>query len=244
MKQIIPFSKEIVFKTTIASITSMSLEHEEKVYDGEISGDFIIFGDYKIHSDTTEKEMFKYRLPFTTIIPDNINKNSVVVDIVDFTYYKIEDDVLKVNISFSVDGEEIIKEEDKCEERDDIDNEEKIDEDLVSQESVSNEDSSRLGKELDEFILEKDLLDMPNVDDKNGGTILIEEEESVKKEEMDIKGEMGEDYVTYHIHIVKEGETLDTILREYNTNIDYINEYNNVTNINVGDKIIIPLVDE
>ena len=44
MKQVIPFVKEIVFKNNIASITSISLEHEEKIFDGEVSGDFIEIG--------------------------------------------------------------------------------------------------------------------------------------------------------------------------------------------------------
>ena len=65
MKQVIPFYKEIVFKSNIANLTSISLEHTEKILDGEISGEFIVYGDYKEHNDTTEKESFKYKLPFT-----------------------------------------------------------------------------------------------------------------------------------------------------------------------------------
>ena len=80
MRQIIPFVKDVVFKTNIASITSISLECEEHVSEGEINGNFIVFGDYKIHNDTTEKELFKYKLPFTAIIPDNVILDTVSLD--------------------------------------------------------------------------------------------------------------------------------------------------------------------
>lgn len=107
MREIIPFTKEIVFPNNIASITSISLEHEEKIYQGEVSGEFLVYGDYKSHNDTTEKELFKYRLPFSAIIPDNIDYDSVKIDIANFTYDQIESDVLSINIEFLVEGTEI-----------------------------------------------------------------------------------------------------------------------------------------
>ena len=85
MKEIIPFVKEITFSEKISTVTSISLEHQEQIKEGEINGEFIIFGDYKQHADTTEKEIFKYRLPFTTIIQDNIKPETIKVDIEDFT---------------------------------------------------------------------------------------------------------------------------------------------------------------
>ena len=236
MKQIIPFSKEIVFKTNIASITSISLEHEEKVSDGEINGDFIIFGDYKIHNDTTEKELFRYRLPFTAIIPDNVIRDSVVVDIDDFRYEQIDEDVLKVNISFSLEGEERPLEEKAIEE------ERKYEEELNTfleqidnKGDVKDDDSNELEdniEETSEELEEREVIDN------------VKQEEKIK-EDKNIDNGLHDEYITYHIHIVKEDETLDTIIRNYNVNLDYIKEYNDITNVQIGDKIIIPeLVDE
>lgn len=236
MKQIIPFSKEIVFKTNIASITSISLEHEEKVSDGEINGDFIIFGDYKIHNDTTEKELFRYRLPFTAIIPDNVIKDSVVVDIDDFRYEQIDEDVLKVNISFSLEGEERPLEEKAIEE------ERKYEEELNTfleqidnKGDVKDDDSNELEDNIEENseeLEEREIIDN------------VKQEEKIK-EDKNIDNGLHDEYITYHIHIVKEDETLDTIIRNYNVNLDYIKEYNDITNVQIGDKIIIPeLLDE
>ena len=236
MKQIIPFSKEIVFKTNIASITSISLEHEEKVSDGEINGDFIIFGDYKIHNDTTEKELFRYRLPFTAIIPDNVIKDSVVVDIDDFRYEQIDEDVLKVNISFSLEGEERPLEEKAIEEERKY--EEELDtflEQIDNKGDVKDDDSNELEDNIEENseeLEEREIIDN------------VKQEEKIK-EDKNIDNGLHDEYITYHIHIVKEDETLDTIIRNYNVNLDYIKEYNDITNVQIGDKIIIPeLVDE
>ena len=67
MKSVIPFKKVIEFKTKIAEITSISLEHEYVKKEGELSGDFIVEGDYKVHEVSVNKEKFKYRLPFFSV---------------------------------------------------------------------------------------------------------------------------------------------------------------------------------
>ncbi len=213
MRHIIPFSKEIVFKTNIATITSISLEHEEKIFDGEVNGDFIIFGDYKVHSDTTEKELFKYRLPFTTLIPDNIIKDSVKIEIVDFNYEIIDKDVLKVDISFSLEGN-------------------------LKEEVEMVEEDRKYEKELDQFL--------DNIIEKEEDIKEVREdkEEINEPQEIEVKKEDKDEYITYHIHIVKEEETIEVIMKTYGVSLDYLKEYNDISNINVGDKIIIPQVKD
>ena len=249
MRQVIPFSKEIVFKTNIASITSISLEHEEKIFDGEISGDFIIFGDYKIHSDTTEKELFKYRLPFTAIIPDTIDKNTVRIDIEDFTYEQIEVDVIKVNIDFSLEGDEIIINE-IGEETSSF---ERLDLDDICDDIVEDNIDRNIDEDIDEFLsninvdLKKQEEKNENMEKNNDDNIeeIENEKELNEKEEVNVKTEKVDEYVTYHIHIVKDNETLEMILKKYNVSLDIIKEYNEFTDIKVGDKIIVPeYVDE
>ena len=213
MRHIIPFSKEIVFKTNIATITSISLEHEEKIFDGEVNGDFIIFGDYKVHSDTTEKELFKYRLPFTTLIPDNIIKDSVKIEIVDFNYEIIDKDVLKVDISFSLEGN-------------------------LKEEVEMVEEDRKYEKELDQFL--------DNIIEKEEDIKEVREdkEEINEPQEIEVKKEDKDEYITYHIHIVKEEETIEVIMKTYGVSLDYLKEYNDISNIKVGDKIIIPQVKD
>ncbi len=192
MKQIIPFEKSIVFKSDVANITSISLDHEEKVSNGEINGEFIIYGDYKVHNDTTEVETFKYKLPYTTIIPDNIEPDTVSIKINDFTYDIFDKDVLKVYIEYIVDG--------------------------VEREEIEVLEDT----ELDEVLSD-----------------VKEEREELSKEE-ELPKEVDDDYVMYHIHIVEKEETLESIIKKYDICLDDLKEYNDVSKLSVGDKLIIP----
>ena len=264
MRQIIPFVKDVVFKTNIASITSISLECEEHVSEGEINGNFIVFGDYKIHNDTTEKELFKYKLPFTAIIPDNVILDTVSLDIKDFTYDIIENDVIRVKIDFLIEGEE--KEEENAEEKE-------REENIMIDKEINEDKSYYLDQKLDEFlnrnivskkedVLEKcenedtNITNSDNVifdTDTDKGLDEFNQEDSNRNEEEQVmedinidekhednKEVVDEEYITYHIHIVKENETIEEILKIYGTDLDNIRMYNDITNINIGDKIIIP----
>ena len=51
------------------------------------------------------------------------------------------------------------------------------------------------------------------------------------------------EYVTYKIYIVKENDTLDTILETYNVDKEELSKYNVLDSIKIGDKIIIPYYD-
>lgn len=276
MKQVIPFYKEIVFKTNIASITSISLEHEEKVLEGEISGNFIVFGKYKVHNDTTEELDFKYKLPFTTLISDDIDRESVVVDIENFTFEQIEEDVLRVDIDFTIEGD-VLEEQDK--EIDKIDREideilgldevedtdvcldtdekedintlvEVLDIDEVREDSLTDEGT--MIERDDNVVNELDNIENPMIFSSNISTLV----DNVKSEvnEMNVipsdgfvtKSTLVEDkqeddeYVTYHVHLVKENETIEQIITMYNVSVEYLKEYNEITEIKVGDKLIIP----
>ena len=109
MRESIPYEKEIVFNTKIAEITSISLEYEANVLDEDIEGDFIVSGDYKIHELSVNKEPFKYIIPFSVSLTDDIIRDSIKYDINNFTYEIVDDDTLKVNIEFGIDYE-LVKE--------------------------------------------------------------------------------------------------------------------------------------
>lgn len=62
----------------------------------------------------------------------------------------------------------------------------------------------------------------------------------VKKEEKIID---DNDFVTYKIYIIKEGDGVENILKNYNVSRELLEEYNDLNDLKIGDKIIIP-VDE
>ena len=51
-------------------------------------------------------------------------------------------------------------------------------------------------------------------------------------------------YYTYKIYIVREGDNLESICNKYNVTQNDLKDYNDITNIKVGDKIIIPQINE
>ena len=250
MKQIIPFYKEIVFKTNIASITSMSLEHQETINEGEVTGDFIIVGDYKIHNDTTEKEKFKYKLPFTALIPDDVDTKTVVVDVENFNYEQIDCDVIRVDIDFSIQGE-IIKDE-VVEEIEDT--REELEEEETCDYEILDEELEKIDREIDEILgdteedEEVEVLECTCVEDDIRNEKDDMEEILVPKDNKEIVNdnnvvlvqEKVQEQTEEYVHIVSNTDTLENILKRYNVTIDYVKEYNEISEIKVGDKIIIP----
>ena len=74
------------------------------------------------------------------------------------------------------------------------------------------------------------------------------EEKEIKEEEktvMDTAKDSDDTFVTYHIHIVGESDTKETICKKYNISYNTLEEYNSSINeLNIGDKVLIPEIDE
>ena len=75
---------------------------------------------------------------------------------------------------------------------------------------------------------------------------ILEERVSMEEEKtiMDTIKDSDDTFVTYHIHIVKENETIESICSMYNASLNLVQEYNNIDNMTMGDKILIPKLDE
>ena len=70
----------------------------------------------------------------------------------------------------------------------------------------------------------------------------MEEED---KTVMDTIKDSDDTFVTYHIHIVSEEENMESICKKYNVSLSTIQDYNNnLDTISIGDKILIPEIDE
>jgi len=100
---------------------------------------------------------------------------------------------------------------------------------------------------IEELLIEKEEIKMDMEE-------IIEEERCVEEEKYDeIEERIGtlfdninieETYNTYKICIVRENDTLDGILEKYNTNKETLELYNDISEIKLGDKIIIPVTYE
>ena len=104
MNKIIPFEEEIVFKTNINEITSISLERELSLDDNKVNGEFIVSGDYKITDTSTTVESFEYHLPIEVNLDEKYDVNNSSVDVDDFYYEVINNNILKVNIDVKIEN--------------------------------------------------------------------------------------------------------------------------------------------
>ena len=228
MKSIVPYTKDIAFDTKISEICSISLEHELTIGEAEIEGQFIVTGEYKTHEVSVNKEPFSYKLPFTLEVTENIVKESIDFEITDFTYELVDDSTLRVNIEFSVSAEE------KEEETEEIPEE-------------TEEDTEK--ESLRESVMEEINELFPEVEESEEKQVEVEDEEDRLDENseniiLDAMQEKESEVATYHIHIVNTNDSIESICAVYNTDEATLKEYNNIENIQVGDKIIIPCIDE
>ena len=265
MKMNIPYEKEIVFNTKIADITSISLEYEANVLEEDIEGEFIVSGDYKIHELSVNKEPFKYRIPFSVSLTDDIIRDSIKYDINNFTYEVIDDDTLKVNIEFGVDYEivkEKIAKENLATNTDSV--KDAITFDNLDEEDTSKEREDKAALELNNLL---DDIELNNEisDNKIKDNTSIKDNK-IKNNTVDVKVKNNTEtttdsankevvlnnvnnalntYVTYHIHILSDGEDINTITNKYKVNKELIDEYNSNLEWVIGEKVIIPeLQDE
>jgi len=65
---------------------------------------------------------------------------------------------------------------------------------------------------------------------------IIDNEVSVKKEEV----KENNDYTPYKVYIVREGDTIESIIEKYKVTRETLEQYNNLE-ININDKLIIPI---
>lgn len=226
MKSVVPFTKDILFKSKIAEITSISLEHELDVKEDSVKGNFIISGDYKSHEVSVNKEEFLYKLPFSVELTENIDLNTFNFEILDFYYDVIDNDTLRINIEFEVKAE---KKEEKIEERE-VKQEEIFT--PVEEEIESIEVEIPVSNKIEEPVEIKEQVKKEKPEER----VEKEEQETILNN-IDVE---EDDFMTYNIHIVREMESFESISEKYNVSVDLLKEYNNLESINIGDKIIIP----
>lgn len=222
MDKIIPFKKDIIFKTNLSEITSISLEHNlNKVGKCEISGNFVISGQYKIADTSIDVEEFSYELPFNINLDEKYILDKAEIDIDDFYYEIINDAVLSINIDVIVTNLE-----------------ERLIEEEIELEPVRKEEILEVIPEMENTESEKDCLEME--EEKEVEEPRCIENEDIQNTLFDNISTFEETYKSYKIYIVRDGDTLETILEKYNITKEQIEEYNDLNEIKLGDKIIIP----
>ena len=216
MKNIIPFKKDVIFKTNISEVTSISLEHSLTLDNDLIKGEFIVNGEYKISDKSNTVDPFNLNLPFEIVIDEKYNTSSATIDIDDFYYEIVNDNILRVAIDVLID---------KLEERPLINDFDLIDE-TPKREVLEIEEERCIEKEEVDEIKE-----------------VVEKERNVKEKIESIFSSFSKDseiYVTYNVYIVRDGDTIESILDKYGVDIEELKKYNDLSELKLGDKLIIP----
>lgn len=220
MKNIIPFKKDVIFKTNISEVTSISLEHTLTLEKDIMKGEFIVSGDYKISDRSSSVDPFNLNLPFEIVIDERYDTSKAIIDIDDFYYEIVNDNVLRIAIDVIID---------RLEEKPVIDDIKLIDE-TPKREVISD---------IEERCIE---VEEPKEEMKN-----ISKERDTKEEIEEkinsIFSEFSKDsdvYVAYNVYIVRDGDTIESILDKYGIEIEQLKKYNDLSELKLGDKLIIP----
>ena len=212
MKQIIPFEKDILFKTKIGELTSISLDND-LILKGEdiVTGNFYIKGTYKMISSSTNEEEYSYKIPCEIQINNDYDTYDCTIDIDDFSYEIKNDDTLCVKISVLLDN--LVKKEP----------EERKEEEVIDvTESLPIKEEKQESNEL-------------VIDDRNTESIDV-----LDDFKSDIISDTNERYLTYKVYTVMEEDTIEKICAKYKVSVDQIKDYNDFDNLTTGLKLLIP----
>jgi len=218
MEKKIDFQKQLAFKTNVSEITSIALENTLKIQENAVEGDIIINGTYKITDTSINVDNFEFIIPINIEIDNKYSTEQIQVDISDFYYEILNNSSLEVNIEILL--ENIIEKTKKIEEP-------KKEDPVI----IKSSDNDKIPEDYHKEIQEKN------------ERCIEEETQEIAQEEINIFDNIinnQEEYSTYHIYIVREGDTIETIINKYNTSKEKISQYNDLTELKIGDKIIIP----
>ena len=214
MKKIIPFKKQITFKTNVSEITSIALENTLHNIEQSVEGDLIINGTYKIADTSMQVDEFEYKIPINIEVDKKYQIENMTIDINDFYYELINNSTLEVNIEIILDN---IIEQPEEQQR-------------IIEANIEEIKENKPEQRENENIKEERCIEEETIEENN---------KYIKNIYENFKDE-NEEYSTYHVYIVREGDTLDTIMSKYNIAKEKLNEYNDLNELKLGDKIIIP----
>ncbi len=90
---------------------------------------------------------------------------------------------------------------------------------------------------------EKNTIEPVNETRDNVVEIIPEREETIDNNVIN-SVMFDDDYITYHVHVIKDDETIETISQKYNCDVNSILKLNQNIEVTKGNKLIIPICNE
>lgn len=223
MKKIISFEKKLEFPSMVGEITSIALEHTLEFKSPTlIEGAFLITGTYKLTEASCIEDNFNFKVPTEIMLTENIDITTGKITVDDFFYEIENDENLVCHIDVLVEGlEEIFIEEQPLQE-------------IERQVEEIRECDGDENKEIE----------IPHKEQRED---VKEEIEELVLEEQSLFSNLKDDedtFTTYSIYIIRQDETIQTVLEKYKITKEELEEYNDLSNITEGSKVIIPVNDK
>ncbi len=249
MRKNVSFEKRIDFPTMVGEISAISLEEDLKfINESSIEGNLILSGKYKLTEASRLEEDFNYKLPIEISLTEKLDISTSKVEISNFTYKMMDENIMLCNIELLIEGLELLDESRECDgdvSEIEIPIKEDIDK-VINNEFINDTDtleSDVLLKENNE--IKDDKRDDVVVSKKEvAETIDINEADKVENTSIFNINEESESYGTLLVYIVRENETINSIITKYNTTVEELEKYNDLKDLSIGTKLIIPLVNE
>ena len=215
MKKKVSFEKKIDFPTMIGEISAISLEQDLRFTDeSNIEGYFLVAGKYKQTEASRLEEDFSYKIPTEIALTEKMDLNTSNIEITDFSYEVENDDSIVCHIELLIEGLELVEEEETLEER-----------------------------ECDGDIVEKEI-EIPVIGEDEEVMTEVEENHEKKSSFFFDVEEDSDTYGTFIVYLVRQNESIQSIIEKYHTTLEEVEKYNDVHNINVGSKLIIPILND
>lgn len=243
MKKNIQFEKRIDFPTMVGEISAISLEKDLTFIDSSnIEGNLILSGKYKLTEASRLEEEFNYKLPIEISLTEKLDTKTSSVEISNFTYEMQDENIMMCNIELMIDGLELIEDDRECDGEGD-----------VKEIEIPIKENKEIKKEKQETIKQEKIKKEEN-EEKPKKRITKQEitkEEVVEEQETETNSfhlfditESDETYGTLLVYIVRENETVNSIITKYNTTIEELEKYNDLKDLSIGTKLIIPVNNE
>ena len=214
MNKIIPFNKDITFDDKIGEIESIALDDVLKFEDKDTIKGELIIRGCNKYQDMEKN--FSYPLPVLITIDSKYDTTKATIGVDDFYYEIINENILRVKI------------------------------DLILDDLYYEEEKRELNIAKEDDLIKEDL----NFDNDDFKTDISIEKDSDNDLEKDIVDDLFEDineekeYCIYRVYVVNDNDTIESILNKYKIKREELEQYNDLSNIKPGVKLIIPSIDE
>ena len=230
MKKKVTFDKSMEFPSMIGQISAISLDSALRFVDeANIEGDLIVSGKYKLTEASQLEEDFYYKIPIEITLTENLDIDHSSIEISDFTY-ETQENMLICHIELFINGieiieEKIVEEERECDGEEKLENEieiphKNIEEEIVKEEKNIKDDVNILNEN-------EDIEGLNETDEKDNSLFFNFKDDD-------------DQYGTFIVYIVRQNETINSIIEKYHTTLEEIEQYNDIKDIQNGTKLIIP----